>query len=279
MDTTEWHLLGASQDEEISLLRAALLIARDEYPDLDPNYYDQLCEGWRRAIAPSIARAKSPIVALQALNRFLYEEQGLSGNDEDYYDPRNSYINQVFERRLGIPISLGLLQIELASRLGMSMEGIAFPGHFLVRMPVQGGLMVLDPYQGGRSLDVDELRQRAQPHVNGGELGDQQLLQLLDPASHRAILTRMLRNLRSVYTEQGDLERALRCADRLLTVDPDLAAEYRERAELYRAIGYGKGAVEDLRQYLAMAPDAEDAALAHQMLVDAQREALRSRVN
>ncbi len=279
MDTTEWHLLGASQDEEISLLRAALLIARDEYPDLDPDYYDQLCEGWRRAIAPSIERAKSPIGALQALNRFLYEEQGLSGNDEDYYDPRNSYINEVFERRLGIPISLGLLQIELASRLGMGMEGIAFPGHFLVRMPVQGGLMVLDPYQGGRSLDVDELRQRAQPHVEGGELGDQQLLQLLDPASHRAILTRMLRNLRSVYTEQGDLERALRCADRLLTVDPDLAAEYKERAELYRAIGYGKGAVEDLRQYLAMAPDAEDAALAHQMLVDAQREALRSRVN
>src|SRR5690606_13278149 len=114
-----------------------------------------------------------PIGALQALNRFLYEEQGLSGNDDDYYDPRNSYINQVFDRKLGIPISLGLLQIELASRLGMGMEGIAFPGHFLVRMPVQGGLMVLDPYQGGRSLDVDELRQRAQPHVNGAELGDQ----------------------------------------------------------------------------------------------------------
>jgi regulator of sirC expression with transglutaminase-like and TPR domain len=276
---TDWTLFGQARDEEIPLFDAALLIARDEYPDLDARHYDALLEAWRKAIAPKVDRADSPVAALQALNRYLYEEQGFSGNDDDYYDPRNRYINDVFERRLGIPISLGVIQMEIARRLGMGMQGIAFPGHFLVRLPVQDGLMVLDPFQGGRSLDVDELRERAQPHVGREELGDEQLIKLLDPASHRAILTRMLRNLRAVYVEKDDLERAVRCADRLLAIDPTLAMEYRERARLYQALGYGKGVVEDLKRYLALAPDADDAQGARQALVDAQRLARSSAIN
>ena len=276
---TDWTLFGQARDEEIPLFDAALLIARDEYPDLDARHYDALLEAWRKAIAPKVDRADSPVAALQALNRYLYEEQGFSGNDDDYYDPRNSYVNDVFERRLGIPISLGVIQMEIARRLGMGMQGIAFPGHFLVRLPVQDGLMVLDPFQGGRSLDVDELRERAQPHVGREELGDEQLIKLLDPASHRAILTRMLRNLRAVYVEKDDLERAVRCADRLLAIDPSLAMEYRERARLYQALGYGKGVVEDLKRYLALAPDAEDAQGARQALVDAQRLARSNAIN
>lgn len=276
---TDWTLFGNVRDEEIPLFQSALLIARDEYPDLDTQYYDDLCESWRGSIAPQVERATSPIAALQALNRFLFEELGFSGNNDDYYDPRNSYINDVFERRLGIPISLAVMQMEVARRLGLGLEGVAFPGHFLVRMPVQGGVMVLDPYQGGRSLDVDELRQRAQPHMEQEDLGDQQLLKLLDPASHRAILTRMLRNLRSVYMEKDDLERALRCADRLLTVDADLAMEYRERAKLYQALGYNKGVVADLTRYLKLAPNADDAQGVHQLLVDAQRGAGQLSIN
>lgn len=276
---TDWTLFRNARDEDIPLFGAALLIARDEYPDLDPRDYEEQCETWRRAIAAKVEKAESPIAALQALNRYLFEELGFSGNDDDYYDPRNSYINEVFERRLGIPISLGVMQMEIARRVGMELEGVAFPGHFLVRLPVQGGLMVLDPFQGGRSLDVDELRQRAQQHVRKEELGDQQLLKLLDPASHRAILTRMLRNLRSVYVEKDDPERALRCADRLITVDPALAMEYRERARLYQALGYSKGVVEDLQRYLALAPDAEDAQGARQALVDAQRMMRSSAIN
>lgn len=276
---TDWALFQEARDEEIPLFRAAMLIARDEYPDLDTDYYEDLCQRWSQAIAPRVKGADSPIVALQILNKYLFEELGFSGNDEDYYDPRNSYLNEVFERRLGIPISLGVVHMEIARRLDMDLEGIAFPGHFLVRLPVQGGLMVLDPFQGGRSLDVDELRQRAQPHMGQESLGDQQLLKLLDPASHRAILTRMLRNLRSVYIEKDDLERALRCADRLLIVDPSLAMEYRERARLYQALGYSKGVVEDLKRYLALSPDADDAQGARQALVDAQHMMRDSRIN
>jgi regulator of sirC expression with transglutaminase-like and TPR domain len=271
VDMNDWAFYAQAKDADIPLFSAALLIARDEYPQLDVAAYDAQCAQWAASLAPAIKQAQSPIARLAALNRFLYEELGFSGNDDDYYDPRNSYLNDVFERRLGIPISLGVLQIELARRVGMDLQGIAFPGHFLVRLPVPGGLMVLDPYQRGRSLDVDELKVRAQPHVGREPLADDQLLKLLDPASHRSILTRMLRNLRAVYTEKGDLERALRCADRLLTVDPSLASEYRERARLYDAIGYPKGVVSDLSRYLAMAPDADDAAGTRQALVDAQR--------
>lgn len=268
-----WTLFKDAKDEDIPLFRTALLIAHDEYPDLDPAYFEEQLEGWRRALEGPVRRAGSTIGAVQALNRYLFDELGFAGNDEDFYDPRNSYLNEVIERRLGIPISLGVVHIELARRLGMGLEGIAFPGHFLVRMPVQGGVMVLDPFQGGRSLDVDELRIRAQAHVRRDTLADEDLIRLLDPASHRAILTRMLRNLRSVYAERADLERALRCADRLLQVDPSLAAEYRERARLYQALGHDHGAAADLRRYLALAPEAEDAAAIRQQLIDAQRAA------
>lgn len=275
-----WQDLARRKDEDIKLLDAALLIAGDEYPDLEPAYYTDLCEQWHKQVSPQIERAVSQVEALQALNRFLYEEQGLAGNDEDFYDPRNNYINQVMERRLGIPITLGLLQIDLASRLGLGIEGIAFPGHFLIRMPVQGGLMVLDPFQRGRSLDVGELRQRAQPHMAPDQdLGDQQLFKLLDPASHRSILTRMLRNLRSVYLEKKDLERALRCADRLLTIDPTQAMEYRERARLYHALEYFPGVVRDLDRYLTMAPDADDAGMVRNALIEAQARQRRTRLH
>lgn len=275
-----WQDLARRKDEDIKLLDAALLIAGDEYPDLEPAYYTDLCEQWHKQVSPQIERAGSQVEALQALNRFLYEEQGLAGNDEDFYDPRNNYINQVMERRLGIPITLGLLQIDLASRLGLGIEGIAFPGHFLIRMPVQGGLMVLDPFQRGRSLDVGELRQRAQPHMAPDQdLGDQQLFKLLDPASHRSILTRMLRNLRSVYLEKKDLERALRCADRLLTIDPTQAMEYRERARLYHALEYFPGVVRDLDRYLTMAPDADDAGMVRNALIEAQARQRRTRLH
>lgn len=268
---TRWQDLARRRDQDIDLLDAALLIAGDEYPDLEPAYYTGLCEQWHKQVSPQIERASSRVDAVQALNRFLYEEQGLAGNDEDFYDPRNSYINQVMERRLGIPLTLGLLQIDLSRRLGMGIEGVAFPGHFLIRMPVQGGLMVLDPFQRGRSLDVGELRQRAQPHLAPEQdLGDQQLFRMLDPASHRSILTRMLRNLRSVYLERKDLERALRSADRLLTIDPSQAMDYRERARLYQALEYFPGVVRDLERYLAMQPDADDAGLARNTLIEAQ---------
>jgi regulator of sirC expression with transglutaminase-like and TPR domain len=250
-----WTLLQATRDEDIPLLGAALLIARDEYPDLDITACESEIAKLSRAFRSSAAAAADEIARMQALNLFLFEEQGFSGNQSDYYDPRNSYLNDVLERRLGIPISLAILQISIARDAGLALEGVSFPGHFLVRLPVADGLIVLDPYQRGRSIDADELRERAQPHMGVRRVGDQLLTEMLAPASHRQILQRMLRNLLGVYRERGDLERALRCSDRLLTLDPRDLDGLRQRGLLYLEVGHLTGAREDLLRYLAEAPE------------------------
>jgi len=252
-----WDFLRAAKDEDIPLIWAALTIARDEYPDLDIEAYDaQLTEYGERV--RRLTRDGGPVDTVRALNGFLFDEMGFTGNQQDYYDPRNSYLNEVVERRLGIPISLAVLQIDLAQRVGLPLRGISFPGHFLVSLPVDGGLLVLDPYHKGRSIDAEELKSRAKPHFGSDDIHDDQLSNLLSPASTRAILARMLRNLKALYAEKEDWERALRCTDRLLTIDPSQPAELRDRGLLYLRVGHAAAAREDLLKYLAVQPNADD---------------------
>jgi regulator of sirC expression with transglutaminase-like and TPR domain len=161
------------------------------------------------------------------------------------------------------------VQLELARRLGVPLEGVSFPGHFLVRLPVDEGLVVLDPFQKGRSLDAGELRRRARGYTDRYEIDDQSLAEMLAPASHRAILTRMLRNLKGVYQEREDWARALRCTHRLLTVDPHQPTEYRDRGDFYLRLGHTTAAREDLLRYLALAPNADDGDAVRTLLTDA----------
>lgn len=251
-----WDALRALRDDDIPLLWAALLIARDEYPELDISYYEDQVAGFERTLRQRIDDDATMEARLTRINEFLFSEQGFVGNDEDFYDPRNSYLNEVFDRKLGIPISLAVLQLELARRVGVPLEGVSFPGHFLVRVPVDGGLLVLDPYSHGRSLGTDELRTRAKPHV--GEVDDADLLRMLAPASHRSILLRMLRNLKAVYAERETWDKALRCSDRLVALDPHSADEYRDRGLLYLRLDHASAAREDLTRYLAESPEADD---------------------
>lgn len=264
-----WQQLGERDAAEMPLLRACLLLAQDEYPSLDIERYEARCDRYAADLRPRMEALESPQERIAAINRYLFEEQGFAGNDADYYDPRNSYINEVFDRRLGIPLSLGVVQMEVARRLGVPLEGVSFPGHFLVRLPVDGGLIVLDPYNGGRPLNVQELRERAKPHLGGETPDDQQLLEILAPASHRDILMRMLRNLKGVYAEKEDSERALRCSDRLIMLDPSLAEEYRDRGLLYLRVGHLPAAREDLAHYLRLAPEASDVDEIRDALLDA----------
>jgi len=266
---SEWDAIAAAPDAEIPLLRTALLIARDEYPDLDMQAYEAKFEAQARALTGRVNLAMPAVDRLAALNRYLFEELGYTGNQRDYYDPRNSYLNDVLDRRLGIPISLAVIQIELARRLDLPLQGVSFPGHFLVRLPVDGGLLVLDPYHRGRSIDADELRQRAQPHFGDRDIADHQLLQMLSPASHRAILIRMLRNLKGVYAEREVWDKALRCSDRLLRLDPAQAEEWRDRGLFYLRIGLGSAARANLSRYLSLAPEAGDAATVREALIEA----------
>ncbi len=264
-----WNQLARLPDGHVDLLDGALLVARDEYPELDVAHYRALIDEHERALHSRLPSDADVQARLIAVNRYLFDELGFTGNQDAFYDPRNSYINDVLERRLGIPLSLGLVQMELARRMGVPLEGVSFPGHFLVRLPVEGGLLVLDPYHRGRSIDAEELKQRARPHLNDIDIDDAQLMEILEPASHRSILTRMLRNLKALYAEQEVWDKALRSADRLVQLVPGQPGELRDRGELYLRIGHIAAARRDLGRYLELAPDAFDAERIHEMLIDA----------
>lgn len=264
----EWNSLASLDDDTLPLLSTALLIARDEYPALDADLYDTLLQEHAEALRPEIDAIDAWPVKMAAINRHLFEELGYSGDSDEYYDPRNSYMNQVFERRRGNPISLALVQMEVARRLGVPLDGVSFPGHFLVRLPVDDGLLVMDPFNRGRPLDVDELRERAKPHL-GGELPDDgALLHILNPASHRAILVRVLRNLHGVYADADDWERAARSADRILKLSPDQPEALRDRGVAYLRLGHRGGARHDLARYVQQNPQASDMAQMRERLVE-----------
>ncbi len=264
----DWNTLATQADETLPLLETALLIARDEYPDLDADLYDTLVQAHVAHLRAEIDAIASWPLKMAAINRHLFEELGYSGDHEQYYDPRNSYLNQVFERRLGNPISLAMVQMEVARRLGVPLDGVSFPGHFLVRLPVDDGLLVMDPFNGGRPLGADELRERARPHLGGDIPDDNALLRILDPASHRAILVRVLRNLHGVYAERDEWDRAARSADRVLKLMPDQADALRDRGLAYLKMEYTHGARHDLGRYMQLVPEARDAAEIREHLVE-----------
>jgi len=267
-DLPDWNSLASLEGDTLPLLGTALLIARDEYPQLDANLYDTLLQSHAEHLRGEIEAIDAWPMKMQAINRHLFEELGYKGNHDEYYDPRNSYLNEVFERRLGNPVSLAMVQMEVARRLGVPLDGVSFPGHFLVRLPIDDGVLVMDPFNRGRPLDEDELRQRARPHLGGEMPDDEALYQILNPASHRAILMRMLRNLHGVYTERDDWERAVRSADRILKLSPDNSEALRDRGLGYLRIGHRHGARNDLARYLQLNPDAADAGPLRERLVE-----------
>ena len=267
-DLPDWNALAACGDDELPLLDTALLIARDEYPELEPARYEAALQGWAQDLAPRIGSEAELPVTLTTINRYLFDELGFAGNNHQYDDPRNSYLNEVFDRKLGIPISLAVVQIELMRRVGLPLDGVSFPGHFLVRLPVDDGILVMDPYNKGRPVSAEELRERASPHLGGRAPDDVQLIEILAPASHRTILARMLRNLNGLYLEQGDWERVARTSDRLLKITPEAAEPWRDRGMAYRELGHARGAREDLARYLHLQQGAEDADAVRALLAE-----------
>ena len=275
IDFPDWNSLAGQDDDTLPLLGTALLIARDEYPDLDPQPYAAQLQAHADELRDEVAAIEPLPLKMQAINRKLFEEIGYAGNHDEYYDPRNSYLNEVFERRLGNPISLAMVQMEVTRRLGLPIDGVSFPGHFLVRTPVDDGVLVMDPFNRGRPLGEDELRERARPHLGGEMPDDEALYRILHPASHRAMLTRMLRNLHGVYIDRDDWERAVRCADRILRITPDSADSLRDRGLGYFKLGHGHGARADLGRYLQLHPQAPDASSLRERLVELSSGAAR----
>jgi regulator of sirC expression with transglutaminase-like and TPR domain len=253
----------AEKDQRIELARACLLIAEDAYPGLDVERYMGEIESMALRLRARLKNAGGVEERVVALNEFLFEELGYWGNTDDYYDPRNSYLNEVIDRKTGIPITLSILYMELGRRIGLPLEGISFPGHFLVRLRLRGGMLILDPFAGGAPQSEDELRLRLQRVIPEGVASDVSVAELpldqfLEPASNRQILARVLRNLKGIYREVDKPERLLQVLDRMLVVSPDAAAELRDRGYVYQRLECWRPALKDLTDYLDRDPEAPD---------------------
>jgi len=251
--------LVSGSEEELDLAEAALLIAQEEHPDLDVAAYLRRLDELAASVRARLPQAPEPADIVHNLNVRLFREEGLTGNESEYYDPRNSFLNEVLDRKRGIPITLSLVYLEVGRRLGLPLVGVGFPGHFLVKYRGADGDVVLDPFAGGATLTRDELEQKLRGMYGDANPFLAQISQLLVPASKKEILVRMLRNLKGIYLQQNDFTRALAAIDRILLVAPDLALEVRDRGAVHQRLGHLQAALQDFHRYLQMVPDAEDA--------------------
>ena len=243
-------------DAELRLDRAALLIAAGEYHGLDiERYVALLDEIGARALALAPAGA-SPRGLAGAVREHLFHDLGFRGNEEDYYDARNSYLNEVLTRRTGIPISLAAVFLEVARRVGLDAAGVSYPRHFLVKYWDGGREWIVDPFHGGEEFPVEQLREHL---VRRGTMPDRVLDYHLSAVTRRQMLTRMLTNLKMVYLAAEDYERALRIQEYMLAVNPWSFRDIHDRGMLRGRTGDIPGAVEDLETYLAHTDNAEDA--------------------
>ena len=245
------------EDERIDLVRAALSIARTEYPYLDIEKYVQRVDALARRVGERIPEAGDAAQTIGAVNHVLFVEEGFRGNREDYYDPRNSFLNDVLERKLGIPISLAVVYMEVARRVGFPLFGVGMPGHFLLKhYDVEGRQVLIDCFEGGHILSDRDCQQRLD-EIYSGQLPLQP--DFLLAVSRRQILTRILNNLKTVYLSTRNFKKALPLVDLVLVIYPRSPEDVKQRALLRYSLGLMRGAAEDLEQYLKMSPDASDA--------------------
>jgi regulator of sirC expression with transglutaminase-like and TPR domain len=247
-------------DEQFPLLEAAACLAQDEYPELDVQRVlgdvDQLLARLKRRL-PADASA---LQRLRLLNQFFFRELSFGGNLNDYYDPDNSYLNAVLRTRRGIPITLAVIWLELAQGLGLHARGVAFPGHFMVKVTLPKGQVVIDPFTG-QSLSREELSERLEPYRQRSGLVDEFEVPMglyLQSATPREIIARMLRNLKEIYKGQSDAARLIAVLDRLLVLQPQAWSEYRDRGLAWAEQGEAARALSDLQVYLEHAEDAFD---------------------
>jgi regulator of sirC expression with transglutaminase-like and TPR domain len=260
-----------STDAALDLAGAALWLAAEEYPELDPQVYLGRLESLAERVRVAHARRPGPFAALEALRSVLVEEEGFAGNTDDYYDPRNSFLNEVLERRVGIPITLSLVWIEVARRAGIDLEGVNLPGHFVVRLLDRRSSLLVDPFCEGMLLTPEGCEERLrQTHGEDARLSVEDLA----AAGSKQILVRMLNNLRLVYLETEDYGRALAVVDRLSLLVGDSPRLRRDRGLLFARLQiYGK-AWADLAAYLgsdemveaAEEPDDEELSLLREHL-------------
>jgi len=250
-----------------------LLIARTEYPELDVEHYLQRLDDMAVAVLSRVQNFQALDDVLRALNAYLFIELGFTGNADDYYDPRNSFLNVVLERKLGIPITMAIVYMEIGHRLGLPLAGVSFPGHFLVKLCAASSDTVLDPFSGGSVLSESLLEKRLDKMRSKGSTACRDLPSVLLPASNRSILERMLRNLKGIYLKRGELDKCLRTVEYLLSIRKDDPYEIRDRGLLFEQLECHAAAAKDYRRYLACVVNADDSQMIRERLAAATRRA------
>lgn len=252
---TAFAQLVAPPRREINLSRASLLIAQTEYPDLDVSHYLQVIEDLGLRVSANTAD-NSIMAPIQTLNHVLFDEEGFRGNEEEYYNPRNSYLNDVIDRKVGIPITLSVVYMEVARHAGLNVKGVSFPGHFIVKHQTPAGPLFVDPFYGGMVLEKEHLAQRLRL-AGGGFMPfrDHHLAACTDAQ----IVSRMLNNLKGIYASRRDYDKVLAMIQMLLDVSPWDLDELRDRGKVHLQLKDYQPALADLETYLQFCPDAEDA--------------------
>jgi regulator of sirC expression with transglutaminase-like and TPR domain len=237
--------------EPVPLARGALLIAQEEYPALEPEKYLDKLAALTREAEMVVKMGNDTIEKIQLLSHFLFEQKGFEGNRDEYSDPRNSFLNEVIDRRRGIPITLSIIYLEIGKRLGLNLYGVGFPTHFLVKAVDERGELIIDPFYDGAILTLEEIRARlTQIYGQPVEVSPAHL----KPIGTRQILVRMLRNLKAGYLKSADSTRALSALDRILLLDPRSLEELMERGTLYESLECFKAALDDFQSFLSQAP-------------------------
>lgn len=252
----EFEAFARRAEEEMDLVEGALLVASEEHPHLDSAAYRRrvgaMAEAVRRRAAPGAPHA----ALLAALNEVLFQEEGFRGDRETYYDPRNSLLDQVIDRRLGIPITLSILHIAIGRQIGLPLHGVSFPGHFLVLCRGPEGEFLIDAFEGGLRVSVEEARERLR-RIQGPEAGLDP--GLFEPAGPRQILYRLLNNLKNIFMRVHEPGRALGCVERMLALAPGSATDLRDRGVLLLHLDFPDLARRDLERYLLEQPGTGDA--------------------
>ena len=247
-----FHQLIGLPDQDIDLAEAALLIAKNAGQELDVGHYVSRIDELAAQLAAQLPRPVSGMDRMHALRTFLFQEQGFGPNAADYYDPRNSFLNQVIERRLGIPLSLSVLYMAVGQRIGLPLHGVDFPGHFLVKCELPEATVIFNPY----SLGTDDYQQKLQEARDLQEVIEDSMLV---SAGKKQILARMLRDLKAIYLRRNEHTQALSASDWVVALAPTDAVEVRDRGLLYLQLECSRPALEDLQRYLKLTPDAADA--------------------
>ena len=257
--TENFEALVSKPDEALDIARIALALATDAYPTLDPGIYLAWLDATAEAIADAAELSMPLPERLAMLDRQLFEVEGFSGNEDDYFDPRNSYLNDVIDRRTGIPITVSVVYLEVGWRLGLPLVPVSFPAHFLVASTV-GTRVFIDPFNRGARIPAAELVARLAPMAGGTGQARQILPRVTTPASRREVAMRMLRNLRQIYARRKDNNRLLVVVNRMVALDPKDPVAVRERGHVLAEMECYQAAYHDYQHYLRLAPLAADGA-------------------